>query len=81
MQFRAIGVLMAALTYKLKKYLKFITKKNKTKVGVVCKMQAKVPTALKTALYDLKSLFLSTSFFTNHNFNPKEPRLKRIKRG
>ena len=44
-------------------------------------MQAKVPTALKTALYDLKSLFLSTSFFTNHNFNPKEPRLKRIKRG
>ncbi len=64
-------VLMAALTYNLKKYLKFITKKTKTKAGVVCEMQAKVPTSLKTAFYNLKIAFLSTSFFTNRNLNPK----------
>jgi transposase len=64
-------VLMAALTYNLKKYLKFITKKTKTKAGVVCEIQEKVTTSLKTTFYDLKNLFLSTLFFTNHNFNPK----------
>jgi transposase len=64
-------VLMAALTYNLKKYLKFITKKTKTKAGIVCEIQTKRVTSLKTAFYDLKSLFLSTSFFTNHNVNPK----------
>lgn len=64
-------VLMAALTYNLKKYLKFITKKTKTKAGVVSELQAKVPTFLKTAFYDLKNLFLSTSFFSDHNLNPK----------
>ena len=64
-------VLMAALTYNLKKYLKFITKKTKTKAGIVCEMETKAPTLLKTAFYDLKNLFLSSSFFTNVNFNPK----------
>jgi hypothetical protein len=62
---------MAALTYNLKKYLKFITKKTKTKAGVVCEMQAKVPTSLKTAFYDLKTAFLSSLIFSNCNFNPK----------
>ena len=64
-------VLMAALTYNLKKYLKFITKKTKTKAGIVCEMETKAPTLLKTAFYDLKNLFLSSSFFTNVNFNSK----------
>ena len=64
-------VLMAALTYNLKKYLKFITKKTKTKAGIVCEMQTKVPTSLKATFYNLKSLFLSTSFFKHHNLNPK----------
>uniref|UniRef100_UPI001FAEE093 transposase n=1 Tax=Flavobacterium alvei TaxID=2080416 RepID=UPI001FAEE093 len=64
-------VLMAALTYNLKKYLKFITKKTKTKAGVVSEMQAKVPTSQKTAFNDLKYLFLSTLFFKNYNIKPK----------
>jgi hypothetical protein len=62
---------MAALTYNLKKYLKFITKKTKTKAGVVCEIQTKTTTSLKTDFYDLKNLFLSTSFFKHHNFKSK----------
>ena len=64
-------VLMAALTYNLKKYLKFITKKTKTKAGAVCEIQIKATTSLKTAFYDLKNLFLSIINFTVLNFNPK----------
>ncbi|MEM0577542.1 transposase [Flavobacterium sp. N6] len=62
-------VLMAALTYNLKKYLKFITKK--TKAGVVCETKAKVPTSPKTAFIDLQYLFLSTLFFKDYNSKPK----------
>jgi hypothetical protein len=43
-------VLMEALTYNLKKYLKFITKKTKRKAGVVYEIEAKVPTSLKKQL-------------------------------
>jgi transposase len=64
-------VLMAALTYNLKKYLKFITKKTKTKAGVVSEIQAKVPTSLKTAFIDLKTDFLRLFIFTNYNLKPK----------
>ncbi len=64
-------VLMAALTYNLKKYLKFITKKTKTKAGVVAEIQTKVPTSLKTAFYDLKNAFLNTLFLKNYNLKPK----------
>jgi len=64
-------VLMAALTYNLKKYLKFITKKTKTNAGVVSEIQTKAPTFLKTAFYGLKNLFLSISFFKNYNLKPK----------
>jgi hypothetical protein len=64
-------VLMAALTYNLKKYLKFITKKTKTKAGAVCETQAKVPTSLKTAFCDLKNLFLRLFIFENYNLKPK----------
>ena len=64
-------VLMAALTYNLKKYLKFIAKKTKTKAGVVSEIQTKAPTFLKTAFYDLKNLFLRLFIFENYNLNPK----------
>jgi hypothetical protein len=53
-------VLIASLTYNLKKYLKFVTKKTKTKAAVVSEIQAQAPTPLKTAFHDLKNLFLST---------------------
>jgi len=62
---------MAALTYNLKKYLKFIAKKTKTKAGVVSEIQTKAPTFLKTAFYDLKNLFLRLFIFENYNLNPK----------
>ncbi|CAD0007631.1 hypothetical protein FLACHUCJ7_03403 [Flavobacterium chungangense] len=64
-------VLMAALTYNLKKYLKFVTKRTKTKAGVVNELQAKVPTFLKTAIYDLKNMFLSASIFKDYNLKTK----------
>jgi hypothetical protein len=64
-------VLMAALTYNLKKYLKFITKKTKTKARVVCETKVKLPTSLKTAFIDLKYLFLITLFLKNYNSKPK----------
>ncbi|CAH0335203.1 hypothetical protein FVB9288_00836 [Flavobacterium sp. CECT 9288] len=64
-------VLMAALTYTLKKYLKFITKKAKTKAGVVSEIQAKAPTYLKTAFIDLNTDFLRLFIFTNYNLKPK----------
>ena len=64
-------VLMAAMTYNLKKYLKFISKKTKTKAGVVCEIQTKADTSLKTAFYGLKNTFLRLFNFTNHNFFPK----------
>jgi transposase len=69
-------VLMAALTYNLKKYLKFITRKTKTKAGIVCEIETKAQTLLKTAFNDLKSLLLSTLFFKNYNFNSKKNSLK-----
>ncbi len=64
-------VLMAALTYILKKYLKFITKKTKTKVGVVSEIQAKAPTSLKIVFIDLKTDFLRHFMFTNYNLKQK----------
>ena len=64
-------VLMAALTYNLKKYLKFITKKTKAKAGVVTQEVRAVQTALKTAFYDLKNLFLSALFLKNYHFKLK----------
>jgi hypothetical protein len=62
---------METLTYNLKKYLNFITKKTKTKAGVVSELQAKVPTFLKTAIYDLRNIFLSTSIFKDYNLKTK----------
>jgi adenine-specific DNA glycosylase len=62
-------VLMAALTYNLKKYLKFIARKVKTKSGIVNTIAGKVPTSLKTVFYNLKSSFSSSLNFTIFNFN------------
>lgn len=64
---------MAALTYNLKKYFKFITKKTKTKTkdGVVSELEAKVTTFLKTFFYGFKNMFLSTSIFKVCNSKPK----------
>lgn len=64
-------VLMAALTYNLKKYLKFITKKTKTKAGIIYEIETKAKALLKTVCYDLKKMILSTSSFKKFNPNPK----------
>ena len=64
-------VLMAAMTYNLKKYLKFITKKPIIQVQKMTQKVGKTPVSLKTAFYDFKSTFLSILIFTKHNVNPK----------
>jgi len=64
-------VLMAAMTYNLKKYLKFITKKPSITAQEMCLQIGKAQTCLKTFLFDLKSTFLRYPIFQNPNFNPK----------
>jgi hypothetical protein len=64
-------VLMAALTYNLKKYLKFISKKPKSIAQVVVMGHEKLSTSLKTIVLNLKSIFLSLVFFRNTNFVQK----------
>jgi len=64
-------VLMAALTYNLKKYLKFITKKSKSIAQVVSIAQGELSTGLKATLIERKSLFLRRSFFKSTHFIQK----------
>ena len=64
-------VLMAAMTYNLKKYLKFISKKPKSIAQVVSMKQGKVSSSLKILFLDFKRAFLSLLFFKNNNFTPK----------
>jgi hypothetical protein len=64
-------VLMAAMTYNLKKYLKFIAKKPKSQAQVVSINQGKVNTSLKVTFLKLKRTFLSLLFLNNNIFNPK----------
>lgn len=64
-------VLMAALTYNLKKYLKFIARKPKSKAQELSLRQGKVNTGLKTLFSTLKRTSLSLPFFRNHNTVPK----------
>lgn len=64
-------VLMAALTYNLKKYLKFIAKKPKSQAGILSQIGNELGSPLKTAFYDLKNLVLSSPFFRTHNLQPK----------
>ncbi|HLV50929.1 MAG TPA: transposase, partial [Flavobacterium sp.] len=52
-------VLMAALTYNLKKYLRFVMKKPSILAQIVSLQQGKTHTFLKTLFHDLKSSFLS----------------------
>lgn len=56
-------VLMASLTYNLKKYLKFCDKKAKTQAGIVCQMERETLLCLKTAISDLKQAVLSHLIF------------------
>lgn len=65
-------VLMAALTYNLKKYLRFISRKPKTQAGVVSQLQGEVKVFLKTLLYDFKTSFLSFLFFCNPQLYSKK---------
>ena len=51
-------VLMAALTYNLKKYLKFIVKKPTLQVQEMLLKQSKVNTLLKTFLHEVKTRLL-----------------------
>ena len=75
-------VLMAALTYNLKKYLRFVVKKPSVLAQVVSLQQGKIYTDLKTLFHDLKSSFLSHPNFVIFEIQLKnKPRLKRLKRG
>ena len=47
-------VLMASLTYNLKKYLKFITKKSKSQAGIVYPMEGEIPLIVKSFVKGLK---------------------------
>ena len=64
-------VLMAAMTYNLKKYLKFVAKKPKSQAQVVSIKQGKVNTSLKVTFLKLKRTFLSLLLLNNNIFNPK----------
>jgi len=60
---------MAALTYNLKKYLRFIVKKPSILAQVVSLQQGKIQTFLKTLFHDLKSSFLSHPNFNTLYWN------------
>lgn len=64
-------VLMAALTYNLKKYLRFIVKKPKSKAGIASQLQGKAQAFSKSLLFDLKQAVFSILFFENRNFITK----------
>lgn len=64
-------VLMAAMTYNLKKYMKFVVKKPTIKAQVVLIEQGKASTFLKTQFYELKTAFLSLSIFVKLSFSQK----------
>ena len=64
-------ILMASMTYNLKKYMKFVVKKPKVIAQVLYVQQGKVHTFLKTQFYELKIAFLSLSFFVKLSFSQK----------
>nr|WP_246011730.1 transposase [Flavobacterium piscinae] len=64
-------VLMATMTYNLKKYLKFMVRKPKSHAQVVSIKLREVNTCLKTFLFKLKSTFLRQLIFKNISFHPK----------
>jgi transposase len=64
-------VLMAALTYNLKKYLKFIAKKPKSQAGIVSQKVREVQSALKSLFCELKREYLPFLIFSGSNFEAK----------
>ncbi|GAA4520814.1 IS1182 family transposase [Sphingobacterium thermophilum] len=62
-------VLMAALTYNLKKYLRFVVKKPSVVAQVISLKLGEVYCFLKTHLHELKNSFLSHSNFSILNYN------------
>ena len=64
-------VLMAALTYNLKKYLKFIARKPKSKAQEVTLEQEKWHACLKTIFLSFNWIVLSLLIFRNKNFISK----------
>ena len=62
-------VLMAALTYNFKKYLRFTIKKPSVLAQVVSLKQGKNLVFIKTVFLDLKNSFVSTPSFTTLNYN------------
>lgn len=64
-------VLMASLTYNLKKYLKFIVKKPTIQLQKLTQEMGKISSCLKTVFDELKTAFLGHPFFRKLHFNPK----------
>ena len=62
-------VLMAALTYNLKKYLRLVVKKPSVVAQVISLKLGEVYCFLKTHLHELKNSFLSHSNFSILNYN------------
>ncbi|MEL1256226.1 IS1182 family transposase, partial [Flavobacterium sp. DGU38] len=58
-------VLMASLTYNLKKYLRFIARKPKSQAGIVSQLQGKAQAFSKSLLLGLKQTVFSLLFFEN----------------
>lgn len=58
-------VLMASLTYNLKKYLRFIARKPKSQAGIVSPLQGKAQAFSKSLLLGLKQAVFSLLFFEN----------------
>nr|WP_239106917.1 transposase [Flavobacterium macrobrachii] len=74
-------VLMAALTYNLKKYLKFIAKKPKSIAQVVSNQSREGKHFFKSHLFEAKTNVFSPSFFKQqHSLYKNKPRLKVIQR-
>ena len=64
-------VLMAALTYNLKKYLKFITKKPTIQAQRMTQEIVKSHTFLKMTILHFKTAFLDRLIFAKPNYNSK----------
>ncbi|MCU0351377.1 MAG: hypothetical protein MUF43_11210 [Flavobacterium sp.] len=58
---------MASLTYNLKKYLQFISRKPASQAEVVATIKGKVQTSLKTTFYQLQRAFIAPLKFANNN--------------
>lgn len=64
-------VLMASLTYNLKKYLRFVVKKPTIQVQIMQLKVRKATSILKTCFYEVKTRFLSYVFFRNYYVSSK----------